>query len=186
MSKSTGRFNGYFFSFVVTVLIVLSATGSPAFSQDFEVLEKERMTSIWVGGEILGDMVLGAEGQVILLYMDRKACRMAAEQRGSIPEWLSWNLQHEADAIREKKAFFLVRYKAMKNWHFDPEEIKIGEYSLRQEDLVTRKEFRKIGDLSPDTEGTLALLVPSKYVKPGSTVTISYGRWSENWTIPRR
>lgn len=184
MKKPAHRFGGYFLFLAVTAVICI--LGLPAFSNGLGPLEKDRVACIWIEGEMLGDMILGAKGQLTFVCMDSKACRWAAGNRGSIPEWLSWNLQHRTAAEKEKKALFLLRYKAIKNWNFDPKEIKIGGYSLKEEDLVTRNELRVTGDLPPDTKGTLALLVPPEYLKPGSTIALSYGPWAKDWTVPGR
>ncbi|PIE54198.1 MAG: hypothetical protein CSA35_07345 [Dethiosulfovibrio peptidovorans] len=151
-----------------------------------EKIVQDRLASLWVEGQVLGDMILGARGRITLIYMDRRACNAVREQGASLPSWVSWNNQYETRARRGGRGFFLVHYEAKKNWIFDPTEIIIGDYRLTEDDVLTRKDFQNVGDLASGTEATLAISVPKKSVLPGRTITISYGTFATEWTVPRR
>ncbi len=174
-----------FISALVSLLLIfLGGTALPAsFSDD---ILKARTTTLWIDGQMLGDMVLGATSQLTFLYMDGKACDFAEKERGQLPDWIAWNLQYKSNASSVKKGFFLIRYKALKNWDFDISKIFIGGYDLAEDDIFTKSEFVKSGSLPSGTEGTLAIGVPVSYLKPGKEISISYGEWSETWIIPKR
>lgn len=173
---------------IVYVLAIFSLLleGSLLFASSYDDVLKARMTTIWVDGQLLGDMVLGATSQLTLLYMDKKACDLAERERGQLPDWITWNLQYKGDASRDKRGLFLVRYKALKNWDFDISRMSINGYFLAEGDILTKSEFVKSGILPSGTEGTLAVGIPLSYLKPGKKISISYGDWSEQWTIPKR
>ena len=160
--------------------------GSALSASSSEDVLKARMATIWVGGQMLGDVVLGATSQLTFLYMDGKACDLAEKERGQLPDWITWNLQYRGNASSGKKGFFLIRYKALKDWDFDISKISIGGYALTKDDIFTKLEFMKSGFLPSGTEGSLAICVPTSYLKPGKSISISYGDWSEQWIIPKR
>ncbi|NCC96086.1 MAG: hypothetical protein EOM02_04525 [Synergistales bacterium] len=172
---------------IVLISSLLSLLGGSALSaSSSEDVLKARMTTLWVDGQLLGDMVLGATSQLTFLYMDGKACDLAEKERAQLPDWIAWNLQYRGNASSVKKGFFLIRYKALKNWDFDISKISIGGYTLTKDDIFTKSEFVKSGSLPSGTEGTLAVGVPGSYLKPGKKISISYGDWSEQWIIPKR
>ncbi len=167
-------------------LISLICLYSPAFASSYDELAKDRLINLWIDGQVLGDMVIGARSQLSLIFMDRKACEAARSNMAGIPDWISWNLQYESVAAKDKKKLFLIRYKTFKNWEFDVSKLSVGDYILSDSDILTRRDFTQTGSLPPGTDGTLAVAIPSSKLKPGSTVSISYGENSQSWTIPKR
>ncbi|WP_050771323.1 hypothetical protein [Dethiosulfovibrio peptidovorans] len=171
------------FSLVVSVLFVV---GAPCWGLSFDDLEVDRSSVVWVEGQVMGDMVLGAKAKLIFLFMDRRLCDVARVDRGDLPEWLTWNLQYESAARRGKREFFLLRYEAIKNWEFDPTKIKVGGYKLKMTDVLSRKDMVNVGPLSSGTLATLAFSVPRSFLKPGHSLEIVYGDWATDWIVPRR
>lgn len=169
-----------------SALVMLFVVGIPCWGSSFEDLEADRSSVVWVEGQIMGDMVLGAKGKLTFLFMDRRLCDVARVDRGNLPEWLTWNLQYETVARKGKREFFLLRYEAIKNWEFDPTEIKIGGYKLKMSDVVSRKDMINVGPLSSGTVATLAFSMPRSLLKPGRSLEMAYGEWTTDWIVPRR
>ncbi len=175
------KFGIYFF---ISVLCFSCSSG--VFASSYDDLAKDRIVTLWVEGQVLGEMVIGARSQLVFVYMDRKACDAARSERGKLPDWLTWNLQYEAVAAKEKKALFLIRYRTLKNWDFIISQLSVGGYVLSEKDILTRSDFTQLGPIPSDTEGTLAIAVPLSKLKPGNTISIAYGEWYQKWTIPKR
>lgn len=170
----------------VAAILIVSSGETALSASSYDDLAEARTTNIWIEGQFLGDMVIGATAQLTLIYMDKKACGLARDRRGQLPEWLTWNLQYERAAAKEKKGLFLIRYKTFKSWDFEISKLSINDYSLTLGDVLTRADFIPIGIIPSGTEGTLAVGVPLSLLKPGKTVSVAYGDWSQEWTIPKR
>ena len=171
---------------LAVLLISCVLCGKSAMASGTEDFEKARTPALWIEGQLLGDMVLGARAQLIFGYIDSKAYSAIKSHGGSLPLWMNWNMQYFHKARSKKRSFFILRYKAIKNWNFSPEDIVIGGYKVTEKDIYTRSDYRNTGELPPDTLGTLAVSIPNKYVKPGKTILLSYKDDSMEWTIPKR
>lgn len=148
--------------------------------------ETDRTPGLWIEGQILGDMILGARAQLVFGYVDSKAYNIIRNKNAGLPQWMSWNMQYYLEAKAKKSSFFILRYKAIKNWNFEPSSISVGGYRVENSDIFTRPDYRNTGMLAPDTVGTIAFSVPDKYVKPGRTIVLSYGEDSIKWSVPER
>lgn len=148
-----------------------------------ELLEK-RSSVIWIEGQQLGNMVIGARAQMAFIYIDRKLHdRIKGDP--DAPKWLSWHSQHFHEARKNRKVLFIVRLKTAKHWNFDLSSIKLGDYVPTEEDVITRKDFRPDGELPPDTVASFALMVPQNILSRKDELLISCGDYSVIWKIVR-
>jgi hypothetical protein len=145
----------------------------------------ERTTVIWIEGTALGDMVIGSRAQAAFVYVDGTLSHAVASDPNA-PEWLKWHSNHYSDKKLKNRALFIMRYKAIKRWSFSPEMIRIGEYKVTDDDILTSKDFMAVGELPPDSTGTLAFSVPAKYVPKGRNILISLGDFSGELNVPKR
>lgn len=146
-----------------------------------ELLDK-RTSVIWIEGQQLGDMVLGARAQIAFIYIDRRIHdRIKGDQNA--PKWLSWHSQHFHEARKNRKVLFIGRIKTVKHWDFDLSSIKLGDYVPAEEDVLTRKAFRPDGELAPDTMASFALMVPRKILSGKDELLISCEDYSTLWKI---
>ncbi len=176
----------YIFLLVLILLGVFSF--SPLLTQvealSFQELLDERSVSIWIEGQPLGEMVIGSRAQLIFVYLDKK---IIDKGRGDpdVPQWFSWNSQHYDKALKKKKGIFIVRFKTFRSWNFNPEMLSVADYTLQQEDVITRKAFRLEGEIPSDAIGSFAIMVPLDILEKGHELLLSCGEFSRAWKVPR-
>ncbi|WP_350449753.1 hypothetical protein [Aminobacterium mobile] len=173
------------FLLVICGFTLISSCSCIAEAKELQQLMDERTVSFWIGGEVLGDMVIGARAQVALVYIDGTLSK-ALVSDPQAPEWLKWHASHFSSKDLKGRALFAMRYKTQKRWNFEPKMLQIGDYVIKDEDVLTSKDFMIVGDIPPDTTGTLAFSVPGKYVKKGQNITVVCGKDSEVFAVPKR
>jgi len=130
-----------------------------AFGDELEDLIKERTTTMYLEGQKLGDLILGARARLDFLFVDDSLLR-AARTSGMTPDWLKWHLGHFGDPQIRGKDLFVLRYEAYKPWDFDPFKIVVNGKNLTEEDILTKLIRISTGSLSPNTVDSLAFAVP--------------------------
>lgn len=140
----------------------------------------ERQTDIWVEGEQLGGMVLGARGAIQIIYVDEAMAR-AIRSDVSVPTWAFDMAQYYgADTVRKKK-LFIAHVDVYKPWDFDPANVFVGDYNLNKEDILSPSMTNPFGPLASKTEGYFAFVVPASELKAGEEIKIGYGDYSDTW-----
>ncbi len=174
--------------FLLLLILLGMLFFSPLLSQveasSFQELLDERSVSIWIEGQPLGDMMIGARAQLVFVYVDRKILDKGRENP-DVPQWFSWNSQYYDKALKKKKGIFIVRFKTFRSWSFNPEMLSVEDYTLQQEDVITRKAFRLEGELPSDAIGSFAIMVPLDTLKKGHELLLSCGEFSRTWKVPR-
>jgi len=130
-----------------------------AFGDELEDLIKERTATMYLEGQKLGDLILGARARLDFLFVDDSLLR-AARTSGMTPDWLKWHLGHFGDPQIRGKDLFVLRYEAYKPWDFDPFKIVVNGKNLTEEDILTKLIRISTGSLSPNTVDSLAFAVP--------------------------
>ncbi|MPM78693.1 hypothetical protein SDC9_125704 [bioreactor metagenome] len=173
-------------AFLLCLAISIFCSSMPASAADtLQQKIDERTTVIWIEGEALGDMVIGARAQVAFIYVDESLSKGIVSDPHA-PDWLKWHASHFSNKELRNRALFVMRYKTIKRWDFSPENIKVGTHNVDPKDILTNKDFMAMGDLPPDTIGTLAFSVPSKYVIKGRNVELSYEQYTGVFNVPKR
>jgi hypothetical protein len=170
------------FFFLLGILLVFFVY--PVSAGELDELLDKRTSVIWIEGQQLGDMVIGARAQIAFIYIDRKI-HDSIKGNTDAPKWLSWHSQHFHEARKNRKALFIGRIKTVKRWNFDLSSIQLGDYVPAEEDIVTRKAFRPDGELPPDTAASFALMVPRKILSGKDELVITCGDYSATWKIVR-
>ena len=169
--------------FLAAMILLVSAAA--AFSADLETLVKERSVTLYPEGQLLGDLVIGARGKILFVYVD-KALAHAVRGTEMPPEWLSWYSRYWGTDQAKGQALFIIRYEANKLWTFDPCDISIGGRRLERGDILTDKAFIAEGDLPSGAEGILSIVVPLESAAPGKATTMAYLEDSVEWTVPAK
>jgi len=164
-------------------LLVLLFPQMRAYSADLETLLNDRTCTVWIEGQVLGDMVIGSRAQLAMVYVDSKLAK-AAQENHNAPEWLKWHSQHFG-SIKKGYYLFIFRYKTFKPWNFDPELIHVDGVHISKDDIKTRKAFVLQGDVPSEATGTFAALLPLKTFKAGKRVKAGYDTFQTDWEVPR-
>ncbi len=166
----------------VLSVIALAGTGDAA-EKPLEELISDRSARLYLEGQVLGDMVLGARARLEFIYIDRTLAD-AARDNGAVPEWLVWNTSYFGSQKSGKNDLFLLVFETYKPWTFEPEMISVNGTPLEQGDIVTRPAYVPRGDLPSDFTGRFAFTVPGEIVEPGSEILFSCGQDSVTWVVP--
>ncbi|MBC7322074.1 MAG: hypothetical protein H5T90_03035 [Acetomicrobium sp.] len=159
------------FAFFLLVLGALSFVEVAQASQDkLESLSGERTGTIFLEGEMLGDLILGARARLDFLYIDDVLVK-ASISSGKTPDWLKWHLGHFGSPETEGKELFVLRYEVYKPWDFDPFKITVNGVCLTKEDILTGFNRFVSGALPTGTVDSMAFTVPRS---PDGLYNISY------------
>lgn len=143
-----------------------------------------RQTSVWVEGERLGDMVIGARGALQIIYVDKKLAN-ALTLDFSISDWAKQMAQYYGSDGTRGKALFIAHVETYKPWTFDPAQLFVGGYRVTEDDVLSPSMTNPFGELGSDQMGYFAFVVPAKELKKGKEIPIGYGDDSALWTVPK-
>jgi hypothetical protein len=90
--------------------------------------------------------------------------------------------RQETRAKVKGRDVLVLRYRAVKNWSFDPSKLVVGGYSLTSGDVLTSNE-RWESELPPGGFGVIAVAVPS--LKPGKTLEMRFEDAAASFDVPR-
>lgn len=165
-------------------VFALSCAGVAAGQTPDDLLER-RNARLYVEGQVLGDMVLGARARLDFIYVDRALAEAVKDGTGA-PEWLRWNVGYYGSEKVGKDALFLLDLETFKPWTFEPEMISVNGRPLERNDILTRPEYFPEGDLPSGFRGNFAFKVPMDLVEPGREIAFSCGEYSKAWRVPER
>jgi hypothetical protein len=170
---------------VLALLLFILVLAGTARAGDFQSLLDSRSARLWLEGEKLGGMVIGARARLDFIYIDK---RMASAISGEpqVPDWLAWHAQHFGSPETKGKALFVLRFETRKPWDFRVEDLAVGAYHPGEKDLLTRSEFVPDGPLPGGTTGTLAFVVPRKALGKGKSLSVGYGEDRVAFPVPGR
>lgn len=147
------------------LLLVLILWPSPGeCREDLETLLRNRSAVLWVEGQLLGDMMIGAKARLTFIAVDGKLTE-AAWSDPSAPEWLKTNVGYSGDSRLRKKKLFIILVETIRNFTLELPMITLGTHVLSAEDVLTNKHYVPVGDLPPDLTVPFAVAVPSSAVK---------------------
>lgn len=170
---------------LAALLACLSIFPRPAESEEGEGLDallEKRTAVLWIEGEAIGEMILGAKAQMAFIYADGRLTE-AVWKDPAAPEWLRENTGFFGSRETKKKALFIVRVKTNRNFTLEPSMVSIGTHVLTPGDILTSKGFAPFGDLPPDLTGTFAAVIPLSAVK-GKTISLSCGDFKTELVLP--
>ncbi len=168
------------------VMIAIALTGACAAAENpLEKLIDERSARLYLEGQKLGDMILGARARLEFIYIDKTLAAAARESR-AVPEWLEWNTSYFGSQKSGRNMLFLLVFETYKPWTFEPEVISVNGDPLEEEDLVTRSAYVPRGDLPSDYTGRFAFTLPREFMEPGSEIVFSCGEDSVAWVVPKK
>ena len=143
-------------------------------------LTDERQTDIWVEGESLGDIRIGARGALQVIYID-EAMAKAMRSDVTVPLPVFDMAQFYGSEAARGKKLFIAHVETYKPWDFDYTNVFIGDYHLKKGDILSPSMTNPFGPLASKTEGYFAFAVPASVLKEGKEIQIGYGDYSETW-----
>lgn len=171
---------GWMVVFLFVAAIAGTAWGAQA--KNLDELLAERSANVWVDGQVLGDLVLGAKARLTFIYVD-PALAVAARNDPGAPEWLTWHSRHIGEKDLKGKALFLLRIETFTPWELVPGNITVGNYTVSPEDVLSLREYSLAGELPSGFKGTMPFSVPKSFLKSGSRITLGYGEDSAEWKV---
>ncbi|MDR2174617.1 MAG: hypothetical protein LBO82_01605 [Synergistaceae bacterium] len=156
-------------------------------SREWQKRLDARTATLWIEGQDIGGVILNARAELNVTWADRGLLRHLESDR-DVDEWLTEGLNYyfsnrkETRAKLKKRDAFVLRYRAVKYWDFDPTKLVIGGYAVTKDDILTKKEYWESGELPPGVTGFLTVCAPS--LKPGQTVELSYGDTRATLAVP--
>jgi hypothetical protein len=172
-------------------LSVLPCAAAARSSKEWLARLDARTATLWIEGQDIGGIILNARAELSVTRLERGLLRHLEKDRNA-DEWLTAGLgyyysnRRETRAKLEKRDIFVLRYRAVKYWDFDPEKLVINGYAVTKDDILTRKEYWENGalELPPGAAGFLTVCAPS--LEPGRTVELHYEDASATLTAPTR
>ena len=147
-----------------------------------------RTTTLWIEGQLLGDgIVLNARGELNVTWLERRLSGILNDDR-DVDEWVVNGLGYyfssrkETRAIMKGRDVFVLNYRAIKNWNFDPTKLTINGYAITPDDVLTRRVYWE-SDLASGGVGTVEVAAPS--LKPGQKVELRYEDAEAEFEVPR-
>ena len=169
---------------VFLLVFILLPGGAAEASGDLQTLLDERSAVLWIDGEVLGDLVIGARAQAALIYVDGKLSEAAWGDQ-TAPDWLKTQTGYYGSREARKKKLFIIRLKTINNFTLDHSMIKIGSHVLTPADVLTNKHYVPVGDLPAGLTADFAVVIPNAAVK-GKSVSFSVGVYSTELEYPKR
>ncbi len=170
------------------LFLVIGGTREGAASSQPKSLDDllaERSASVWIDGQVLGDLVLGAKARLTFVYVDPVLASSARADSAS-PEWLVWHSRHVGEKYLKGKGLFVLRFETFTPWELVPGNLAVGTYVVSSEDILSKKEYTPSGELPADFTGTLPFSVPRTVLKPGTDVLLGYGKETVKWKVPAK
>ena len=136
-----------------------------------------RTVVLLVDGELLGDgIMLNSRGELNVTWLERGLTRILNTDT-EVDEWVVNGLNYYFSNNKDTRAkikgrdVFVLNYRALKNWSFDPAKLVVNGYAIVPDDILTRKLYWE-SELTPGYVGTVAVAAPP--LKPGQTVELRY------------
>ncbi|MDD3390986.1 MAG: hypothetical protein PHO98_06735 [Synergistaceae bacterium] len=173
-----------YIALVFLLVVVFLPGGTAEASGDLQTLLDERTAVLWIDGEVLGDLVIGARAQAALIYVDGKLSEATWGDQMA-PDWLKTQTGYYGSRETRKKKLFIIRLKTINNFTLDHSMIRIGSHVLTPADVLTNKHYVPVGDFPGGLTAGFAVGIPNAAVK-GKSVSFSVGEYSKELEYPKR
>jgi len=186
MKKLRNKATIIFLVMVLTIVfpIAEAAAIKMPISEKMKKLIDERQVDCWVEGEVFGDMILGARGLINFIYIDAKLSKAISEEH-SLDSWVDDLNQYFGSPQTVGKALFIAQIEANKPWDFKVEEIRIGDYHLDKNDIISPSWKNPTESLDPGKKWQFAFVVPISEMKYGKEIPVGYGNYLIKWRVPK-
>ena len=186
---------GKFYRIVLFFLTLLSAllfvSDDRAHARNSRAWEERlaaRTATLWIEGQPLGDgIILNSRGELSVTWLESGLSRFLSDEN-EVDEWVLNGLNYYFSRSRETRAklrgrdVFVLNYRAIKNWSFDPAKLMINGYAVTPDDILTGRGYWE-SELTPGDTGTVEVAAPS--LRPGQTVELRYEDTEAELEIPR-
>jgi hypothetical protein len=171
------------------ILSILQGAAAAHSSKEWQKRLDARTATLWIEGLDVGGVILNARAELNVTWAERGLLRYLENDR-DVDEWLMEGLNYyfsnrkDTRAKLKKRDAFVLRYRAVKYWDFDPTRLVINGRAVTKDDILTRNEYWESGELPPGVTGALTVCAPS--LKPGQTIELSYEDARATLTLPSR
>ncbi|MGI6074840.1 MAG: hypothetical protein ACOYD9_00540 [Pyramidobacter sp.] len=165
-------------------LLVWASAAFAAMSAD--QLMRTRSVLVWVGGNRIGDLMVGADAKLQFQFIDRPLAERIYSDPNSFPDLIVWNASYIDKASRGRCNLVLLIYKAMNRWNFDPGLIRVNGEPIDRKRLYTSLLSKPVGNLPEGTQDAIAFGVPRSISKPGAKILFSYGDYQSEFKVPEK
>ncbi|MDR1649548.1 MAG: hypothetical protein LBR71_04740 [Synergistaceae bacterium] len=158
-------------------LLAFASAAAAHSSKEWQKRLDARTATLWIEGQDIGGVVLNARAELNVTWAERGLSRHLENDR-DVEEWLTEGLNYYYSGRRDTRAklrkrdVFVLRYRSVKHWNFDPAKLVIGGYAITKDDILTRKEYWESGELPPGVTGFLAVCAPAP--EAGQTIELRY------------
>jgi len=157
------------------------------YSREWHEILSERTTTLWIEGEVFGDLVLNARGELNVTWLER-GLTSTLNNDNNVGEWVVNALGHYFSTRRDARArmrnrdVLVLSYRARKRWTFDPTNLTVNGHAVTPDDILTR-DIHWETDLLPGDTGILEVSIPA--LRPGQTVTLRFEDAEATFEVPR-
>jgi len=185
--KKFYRFALFLALFSVLLFATESHRAEARYSRAWREILAERTTTLWIEGEVFGDLVLNARGELNITWLERGLSTVLSNDN-NVEEWVLNGINHYFSSRRDTRArmrnrdVLVLNYRARKRWTFDPTNLTVNGYAITPDDILTR-DIHWESNLAPGEAGTLEVSIPA--LRPGQTVTLQFEDAEATFEVPR-
>ena len=172
----------------ILLLAALSACAWAHASKAWQARLDARTAKLWFEGQDLDGIILNARGELNVTWLERRLVDFLDRDR-DVHEWVVSNLGYYSSNRKENRDklkgrdLYVLNYRAVKNWNFDPTLLRIGDYAVTADDILTKWDYQEVGELPPGLTGILAIAGPS--LKRGQKIEIRYADAAASLEVPK-
>ena len=142
----------------------------------------DRLSVLYIDAKQVGDMLIGYSAILEFVISDYDLAENLANFT-SLPQWYYDASFSFANIDMNRDLCFVCHVTFSRVWNFDPLKIKIGDYQLQENDIVSPSASNPFGEFPSDTDGYFVFRVPRKVIKGKKNIDISYENYKVTWTV---
>ncbi len=150
--------------------------------EEQDKMYKERLSVLFIDASQLGDMIVGYRAILEFVMSDYELVENLSNFN-SLPNWFYDASFSFANADMDKYVCFACHVTFDQVWNLDPLKIKVGDYQLQQDDILSPSASNPFGEFPSGTDGYFVFRVPTKTLKGKNTIDISYENNKVTWKV---
>ncbi len=170
----------------LSLAAALCLPGAPALAKKLSADEllQSRAAVLWIGGNRVGDLMVGADARLRFQFIDRALTERIYSEPDSFPDQILWNAPYIDKASRSRCNLVILVYTAVSRWNFDPSKITVNGEPIPKNRVYSSLLAIPTGALAAGTEDVIVFGVPRALSRPGGTLVFAYGDHAIEFSIP--
>lgn len=152
--------------------------------EEQERMYKDRTSVLYIDARQLGDMLVGYSAILEFVMSDNDLVENLANFT-CLPNWFYDASFSFSNADMDKYVCFACHVTFSQVWNLDPLKIKIGDYQLQKEDIISPSASNPFGEFPSGEDGYFVFRIPIRVLKGKKTVDISYENNKVTWKVIR-